>query len=319
MLRRYLIILSQPRPASVEAALAAVRSRADIIDTSLGERGVELGARLGGASAERGFFGRGRLEQIGGERQHAAGEGHVRPHHAVTGAAAFDPFREAAGPPQRERGGVGSGFGLRHSALRQYRDEAPPLGHAVLALRDRALRFRGSEDHGQRRGVVGEQNVGHAAGAQLRADRHIPKERQGKWCRRTAATQDRLKGRGGIEHGVDGAGLQRLVGFASFRDIHPRDLVHQTGEVAAGELTMDDWPDHASLLTSDLEASLVPVIYLCYSIPYARNRFPTLWTPCSGKLQSDTATVCEAAHASKRRLVRQADSTRPLGVPRRSV
>src|SRR5207249_11270667 len=50
--------------------------------------------------------------------------------------------------------------------------------------------------------------------------------------------------------GVDGAGLQRLIGFASFRDIHPRDLVYQTGEVAAGQLAMNDGPDHASLLTT---------------------------------------------------------------------
>src|SRR2546427_11153673 len=44
-----------------------------------------------------------------------------------------------------------------------------------------------------------------------------------------------------------------------------------------------------------------------------------LWTLRSGKLQSDTGSGCEAAHASKQRLVREADSTRPLGVPRRPV
>jgi len=56
-----------------------------------------------------------------------------------------------------------------------------------------------------------------------------------------------LRGRGRIEDGVDGARLQGFVGFTSFRDIHPGDLVHETSEVAAGQLAMDDWPDHASL------------------------------------------------------------------------
>src|SRR5438477_11529563 len=44
-----------------------------------------------------------------------------------------------------------------------------------------------------------------------------------------------------------------------------------------------------------------------------------LWTLRSGKLQSDSRSGCDAAQASKQRLVRQADSTRPLGVPRRPV
>src|SRR6266478_7178539 len=113
----------------------------------------------------------------------------------------------------------------------------------------------------ERGGVVGEQDVGDAARPQLRADRDVPEQGEGQRSRRAAATEDRLESRGGIEHDVDGARLQGFVGFTSLRHIHPCDLVYQTGEVAAGQLAMDDGPDHASLLTTR-EASLVPVIYL---------------------------------------------------------
>ena len=73
-----------------------MRIVADVIDARLGERGMELGARLRRAPAQRGLFGGRCLEQIGGQGEHAAGERHVRADHAVPGTAALDPLGETA-------------------------------------------------------------------------------------------------------------------------------------------------------------------------------------------------------------------------------
>ena len=162
-------------------------------------------------------------------------------------AATFDPFRETTGPPQRQCRSVSGGLGLGNGTLRQRGDEAPPILHAVLTPRDGALGMRAGEHDRECRGIVRQQNVGYAAVAQLGANRDVPQEGQGERRRSTAAAEYRFEGRGGIEDNIDRAGLQRLVGFTTFGDIHPRDLVDEAGEVTAGQLTMDDRPDHASL------------------------------------------------------------------------
>src|SRR5207249_11494311 len=64
-------VFFEPPQEPVEAAFAAVRVLADVVDPSLGQSGVQLGAGFGRARAECGLFGRGGLEQIGGKRQHA--------------------------------------------------------------------------------------------------------------------------------------------------------------------------------------------------------------------------------------------------------
>jgi hypothetical protein len=122
--------------------------------------------------------------------------------------------------------------------------------------------MRGGERDGQRRCVVGEENVGHAAKPQLGANRDVPQQGEGQRRGRAAAAEHRFERGGGIEDGVDRTGLQCLVGLPAFVDIHPRDLVDETGEVTAGQLPMDDWPDHASLLATSREAKMMPVIYL---------------------------------------------------------
>src|SRR3989442_15678681 len=66
------LIVCEPPQESVEAAFAAVGIVADVGHARFGERGVELGARIGGASAGGGFFGGGRFEQVGGERHAGA-------------------------------------------------------------------------------------------------------------------------------------------------------------------------------------------------------------------------------------------------------
>ena len=130
-------------------------------------------------------------------------------------------------------------------------DKTPPLRHAVFTARDRALRCRRSENDGERRRVIGQQNVGHAAEAELGANGDVPEQREGQWRRRAAAAEDCFERGGRIEDGVDGAGLQRLIGLTSFCDIHPCDLVYQAGEVAPSQLAMDHGPDHASLPYGD--------------------------------------------------------------------
>jgi hypothetical protein len=68
-----------------------------------------------------------RLEQIGGEREHAAREGDARAHRAAA-STALDPFEAPATPRQARR--VRRGFRLRDGALRQCGDELPPRRHA---------------------------------------------------------------------------------------------------------------------------------------------------------------------------------------------
>src|SRR5919198_1346689 len=53
-------------------------------------------------------------------------------------------------------------------------DVAPPLRHAIFALSDCTLGVRLGEHDGQRRRVVGEQNVSHAALPQLGPNRDVP-------------------------------------------------------------------------------------------------------------------------------------------------
>src|SRR2546425_1229203 len=61
------------------------------------------------------------------------------------------------------------------------------------------------------------------------------------------AAQHGFERGGRIEDSIDGAGLKSLIGLATFGDIHSGDLLDQTGEIAASQLTMDDGPYHASL------------------------------------------------------------------------
>src|SRR6266853_4633680 len=277
------IVFREPPQESVEAVFAAVWIVADVIAARFGERGMQLGPRVRRAGAQRRLLGGGCLEQIGGQGEHAPGERHVRPDHAVTGAAALHPFREAAGPPQRQGRSVRRRFGLRDGALRQRGDKPPPLGHAVFTTRDRALRFRRGKNDGKRRCVIGQQNVRHAAEAELGANGDVPEQREGKRRRRATAAEDSFERGGRIEDGVDGACLQRLFGLASFGDIHPCDLVYQAGEVAPSQLAMDDGPYHASLPYGVRRGKLGAAHLSDYPLkPYARNHFPTLWTLCFG-------------------------------------
>ena len=97
-----MLVVGEPPQEPVEAAFAAVGIVAEVIRPRLGERGMQLGARFGGAGTERRFLGRRDFEQIRGQRQHPAGERDVRAHHSVPGAAAFESERvsyDAAGAP----------------------------------------------------------------------------------------------------------------------------------------------------------------------------------------------------------------------------
>src|SRR6266550_3222605 len=93
------LVLFEPPQESVEAAFAAVRIFAEVISASLGERRVQLDARLGGAREQRRLFGGLGLEEIGREREHPAGERDVGVDHAAARSPALHPFGEATGPP----------------------------------------------------------------------------------------------------------------------------------------------------------------------------------------------------------------------------
>src|SRR5712691_7596160 len=95
--------------------------------------------------------------------------------------------------------------------------------------------------------AVREQNVGHATHSQLSADGDVPEQREWEGRGGATAAQHGLERGRRIEDGIDGAGLKSLIGLATFGDIHSGDLLDQTGEIAASQLTMDDGPYHASL------------------------------------------------------------------------